>query len=209
MDEPISNLDAKLRERTRTEIRRLLKKFGITTLYVTHDQQEAVFMGDRIAVMRAGRVEQFGTFDELYYSPANLFEATLIGTPPMNILTVDHRAGRLSLAASPEIGWALPPDLAEKIPSGALRLGVRPEGWQVSVATGAGAPMTVTRIERLFTERAAFVNGQLGSASVNALVALDFRETPQVWLEPDWTQAAFFAADEETALHVPGAPNLF
>ncbi|MBA4399698.1 MAG: ABC transporter ATP-binding protein, partial [Anaerolinea sp.] len=89
MDEPISNLDAKLRERTRTEIKRLLKKFGITALYVTHDQQEAIFMGDRIAVMRAGQVVQFGTFDELYYSPVDLFVATLIGTPPMNVLPAE------------------------------------------------------------------------------------------------------------------------
>jgi ABC-type sugar transport system ATPase subunit len=209
MDEPISNLDAKLRERTRTEIRRLLKKFGITTLYVTHDQQEAVFMGDRIAVMRAGRVEQFGTFDELYYSPANLFVATLIGTPPMSVVPVSVSEGRIVRIGELEIGWALPAELAEKIPSGAMRLGVRPEGWQVSETPGAGVPMNVTRIERLFAERAAFANGQLGGASVNALVALDFRETAQVWLEPDWTQVAFFAADEENALHVPGAPNLF
>src|SRR5690606_34608061 len=72
MDEPICNLDAKLRETTRMEIKKLLRRFGITTAYVTHDQQEAVFMGDRIAVMRAGRLEQVGSFDELYYEPANL-----------------------------------------------------------------------------------------------------------------------------------------
>src|SRR5512139_1500828 len=93
MDEPISNLDAKLRERTRTEIKRLLKKFGITTIYVTHDQQEAIFIGDRIVVMRKGSMEQFGTFDELYYSPVSLFVATLIGTPPMSILPGEVKGG--------------------------------------------------------------------------------------------------------------------
>src|SRR5215217_8773922 len=71
MDEPISNLDAKLRERTRIEIKKMLRRFKVTTLYVTHDQQEAIFMGDRIVVMRKGKIEQIGTFDELYYTPVN------------------------------------------------------------------------------------------------------------------------------------------
>lgn len=209
MDEPISNLDAKLRERTRTEIRRLLKKFGITTLYVTHDQQEAIFMGDRIVVMRTGRVEQFGTFDELYYSPTNLFVATLIGTPPMSIVPVTVSEGRIKRVGELEIDWALPADLAEKIPAGAVRLGVRPESWQVSQTANTGAPLNVTRVERLFTERAAFANGQWGGALVNALVPLDFPDAPRVWLTPDWAQVCVFAAAEETALHVPGAPELF
>ncbi|MCB9134368.1 MAG: ABC transporter ATP-binding protein [Anaerolineales bacterium] len=210
MDEPISNLDAKLRERTRTEMRRLLKKFGITTLYVTHDQQEAIFMGDRIAVMRTGRVEQFGTFDDLYYSPANLFVATLIGTPPMSVIPITFANGQFTPAGdSAAPGWSAPFDLGEKLPNGKGRLGVRPEGWLVSQHPGQGIPMKVTRIERLYTERAAFANGYLGGALVNALVPLDFPETNQVSLEPDWTQVSLFDAVEETALHVPGAPELF
>lgn len=211
MDEPISNLDAKLRERTRTEIKRLLKKFGITTLYVTHDQQEAIFMGDRIVVMRLGRLEQFGTFDELYYTPANLFVATLIGTPPISIIPVVLSDGRLLLTgeADPQAAWSLPPDLAARLPAGALRLGIRPEAWQVSSQPGQGVPMKVFRVERLYTERAAFVNGQLTGASINALVTLDFPEVPHVFLQPDWAQVYFFAADAETTLHVPGVPELF
>src|SRR3954452_16785464 len=94
MDEPISNLDAKLRESTRIELKKLLRKFAITTLYVTHDQQEAIFMGDRIAVMRGGRIEQVGTFDELYSTPANLFVATFIGAPPMAVIPATIEAGR-------------------------------------------------------------------------------------------------------------------
>lgn len=209
MDEPISNLDAKLRERTRTEIKRLLKKFGITTIYVTHDQQEAIFMGDRIVVMRAGSVEQFGTFDDLYYSPANLFVATLIGTPPMSVLPGELIDGALWLAGA-STSLPLPADLASQLPQGRLRLGVRPEGWVVSQAPQDGIPMTVTRVERLFTERAAFAGGQIGEASVNALVALDFpADVRQVSLVPDWTQVCFFAADSEAALHTPGVPELF
>jgi len=84
-DEPLSNLDAKLRVKTRAEIKRLLRRFHCTCLYVTHDQSEAVAMGDRIAVMRAGRIEQVGTFGELYDWPATAFVAGFLGSPPMNI----------------------------------------------------------------------------------------------------------------------------
>ena len=208
MDEPISNLDAKLRERTRTEIRRLLKKFGITTLYVTHDQQEAIFMGDRIAVMRAGSLEQIGTFDELYYSPANLFVATLIGTPPISILPGELAHGTLRAAGQAEL--ALPEPLAGGLPQGSLRLGVRPEGWLVAREPESGSlAMNVTRIERLFTERAAFAHGDVDGAPVNALVPLDFPDAKMLYLRPDWERAYIFAADAETALHVPGVPELF
>ncbi len=207
MDEPISNLDAKLRERTRTEIKRLLKKFQITTIYVTHDQQEAIFMGDRIAVMRAGRIEQFGTFDDLYYSPANLFVASLIGTPPISILPAEVSGNRLQIAGT--LLLTLPPALAEKLPQGRLQLGLRPEAWSVQPEAGRGLTLPVTRIERLFTERAAFVYGQIAGHNVSALVPLDFPEVKQVSLEPDLERAYFFAAEGEAVLHTPGIPELF
>ena len=108
MDEPICNLDAKLRETTRLEMKKLLRKFAITALYVTHDQQEAVFMGDRIAVMRDGGIVQLGSFDDLYYSPANLFVAQFIGSPPIGDPVrhgrrspVGRRRGELVAAESP------------------------------------------------------------------------------------------------------------
>ena len=94
MDEPLSNLDAKLRGQMRAEIRSLQRQFETTTLYVTHDQIEAMTMGDRIAVLRKGLLQQLGTPDEVYQSPANLFVAEFIGSPPMNILTAAvKRAG--------------------------------------------------------------------------------------------------------------------
>ncbi len=207
MDEPISNLDAKLRERTRTEIKRLLKKFQITTIYVTHDQQEAIFMGDRIAVMRAGRIEQFGTFDDLYYSPANLFVASLIGTPPISILPAEVSGNTLQIAGT--LSLTLSPTLAEKLPQGRLRLGLRPEAWSVQPEAGQGLTLPVTRIERLFTERAAFVYGQIAANTISALVPLDFPEVKQVSLQPDLERAYFFAAEGETVLHTPGIPELF
>ena len=200
LDEPISNLDAKLRERTRTEIKRLLRRFRITTLYVTHDQQEAIFMGDRIAVMREGRVEQFGSFDDLYYSPANLFVATFIGSPPISLVPAEIREGVLALAgdgegrAPGEGGWPLPADIAEELPSGPVRLGVRPEGWRVATEEGEGVPMAVSHIERLYTERAAFAYGKLAGALVTALVPLDHPEVDVLRLTPDWERFYLFAA---------------
>jgi ABC-type sugar transport system ATPase subunit len=204
MDEPIVNLDAKLRERTRIEIKKLLRQFGITTLYVTHDQQEAIFIGDRIAVLRAGRIEQVGTFDELYYSPANLFVATFIGTPPMAIVPAVLAGGQLTIGAA---GWPLPAALAAELAPGPLRLGVRPEGWQLDAADGA--PLEVSRTERIPTERAAFVYGQLAGVGAVVLAPLDYQAQDVVRVTPAWEQALFFAADSETALHVPGVPELF
>ena len=86
LDEPLSNLDAKLRTMAREELRRFQKAIGITTIYVTHDQVEAMGMGDRIALMDHGRVRQIGTPDELYHDPADTFVATFVGSPPMNLI---------------------------------------------------------------------------------------------------------------------------
>lgn len=87
MDEPLSNLDAKLRDQTRAELKKLQERLGVTTIYVTHDQKEAMTLGTRIAVMKDGVLQQVGTPDEVYFQPANTFVATFIGTPPMNLLS--------------------------------------------------------------------------------------------------------------------------
>ncbi len=92
MDEPLSNLDAALRVQTRAEILKLQKRLGTTTIYVTHDQVEAMTMGDRIAVMRKGILQQIGTPEELYTRPANIFVATFIGSPSMNLLPAETLA---------------------------------------------------------------------------------------------------------------------
>ena len=86
MDEPLSNLDAKLRMQMRTEIKKLQKKIGITTIYITHDQIEAMSMADQIIVMNKGVIQQIGSPHEIYYQPTNLFVANFIGSPPMNFL---------------------------------------------------------------------------------------------------------------------------
>jgi ABC-type sugar transport system ATPase subunit len=115
MDEPLSNLDAKLRTEIRSEIRSLNKKLGITVVYVTHDQSEALSMSDTVVLMNAGRAEQMGTPKELYDMPATVFAASFIGTPPMNLLEADDVTLPECLTADVDV--ALPD----------LLVGVRPE----------------------------------------------------------------------------------
>ena len=110
---------------------------------------------------------------------------TLIGTPPMNVLSAEVQGQSLWIE---DVKMALPlaPKLVDKLPAGKLRLGVRPKGWLVNQAPAGCIPVAVTRVERLFTERAAFLGGQNGRLFVNALVVLDFPvEVKQVFLTPD------------------------
>ncbi len=131
MDEPLSNLDAKLRTQTRVELKRLHQRFGVTILYVTHDQTEAMTMGTRIVVMRDGFVQQVDTPEGIYRRPVNEFVATFVGTPAMNLLiaTVATR-GRAKVAKVENQDITLPSPLAqavEKLPNSNVRLGIRPE----------------------------------------------------------------------------------
>ncbi|MCY7284764.1 MAG: ABC transporter ATP-binding protein, partial [Cyanobacteria bacterium CAN_BIN43] len=153
MDEPLSNLDAKLRTETRTQIVNLQRKLGTTTIYVTHDQTEAMTMGDRIAVMNAGQIQQIARPLELYNQPANRFVAEFIGSPPMNFLpvqvkapaTLQHPQFRLTL---PGI-WEM--DLRHHVDR-ALLLGIRPEHLHVSVPAPKNIPIRVERVEALGSE---------------------------------------------------------
>ncbi|MER7557470.1 sn-glycerol-3-phosphate ABC transporter ATP-binding protein UgpC [Nocardioides sp. NPDC126508] len=124
-DEPLSNLDAKLRGQMRTEISRLQKRMGITTVYVTHDQVEAMTLGDRVAVLKRGVLQQLASPRELYDNPGNLFVAGFIGSPPMNFLPATVRGSKLELPFG-EI--ELPPAKAEKVAGKSLLIaGLRPE----------------------------------------------------------------------------------
>ena len=129
MDEPLSNIDAKLRVEMRAEIIKLQRRLGVTTFYVTHDQVEALSMGDRIVVMSKGHVQQIGTPKELYNTPANRFVAGFIGSPSMNfILTKVVEGG--TLTAGDNFKIVLPPPMATALETRGLRevwLGVRPE----------------------------------------------------------------------------------
>jgi ABC-type sugar transport system ATPase subunit len=204
MDEPICNLDAKLRESTRLELKKLLRNFAITSLYVTHDQQEAVFMGDRIAVMRGGRIEQLGTFDELYYTPANLYVARFIGAPPIGVMPAIIEDRRVSIG---EASWPLPDVLADELPPGSVQIGVRPEGWRLEAADGAILP--VRHIKRIPTERSSFIFGTLGGVNIVIAAPLDYPEREQIRVSPDWERVFVFAADSEETVRAPGVLELF
>jgi ABC-type sugar transport system ATPase subunit len=204
MDEPICNLDAKLRESTRIELKKLLRKFAVTTLYVTHDQQEAIFMGDRIAVMRDGEIIQIGSFDDLYYQAANLFVAQFIGSPPIGILpaTIDDHYVSVMNAR-----WALPDDIAQSAPPGRVRVGVRPEGWNLSAPDGV--TVSIRHIERNPTERASFLFGSIADTRFVIATGIDVPDVTEIRATPDWSQVYFFAADSEETLRAPGVPQLF
>ena len=127
-DEPLSNLDAKLRGQMRTEIARLQKKLGITTVYVTHDQTEAMTLGDRVAVMKRGILQQLATPRELYEQPVNLFVAGFIGSPPMNFLPATVENGQVTL---PFGTFPLPASKAKATEGkGLLMAGIRPEHFE-------------------------------------------------------------------------------
>ena len=130
MDEPLSNLDAKLRVQMRTEVSRIQQNLGTTTVYVTHDQTEAMTLGDRVAVMRAGVLQQVGSPMELYNSPKNLFVAGFIGSPAMNFMPATVEGDRVKL---PMAEVALPQSAREKVgrgDGGQLIAGVRPESFE-------------------------------------------------------------------------------
>src|SRR6187455_2420476 len=144
-DEPLSNLDAKLRGQMRTEISRLQRRLGITTVYVTHDQTEAMTLGDRVAVLKRGILQQLATPRELYGNPGNLFVAGFIGSPPMNFMpaTVEGTSVKLPFGTV-----QLPADKAEKAAGkGLLIAGIRPEHFEdasVVEKTGSGSTFTAT-----------------------------------------------------------------
>ncbi|MCW2989314.1 MAG: Glycerol-3-phosphate-transporting ATPase [Solirubrobacterales bacterium] len=132
MDEPLSNLDAKLRVQMRTEVARLQSQLQTTMVYVTHDQTEAMTLGDRVAVMRAGALQQVGTPAELYDTPRNLFVAGFIGSPSMNFMPAELSGGRLKLP----IGEVDAGDLAGAHGDGKVVAGLRPENFEDVAVVG-------------------------------------------------------------------------
>ncbi len=154
MDEPLSNLDAKMRVQTRTDIAKLQAELGVTTVYVTHDQVEAMTMGDRVAVMKDGEIQQVDTPLNLYDRPANLFVAGFIGSPQMNLLEgVADESGEVRLG-----GFLVPVDAsAGSRMRGRVTVGVRPESWRLVGPGEGGLPVQVTVVEELGSD--SFVYG--------------------------------------------------
>lgn len=140
-DEPLSNLDAHLRNQMRVEIRKLQQRLGVTAIYVTHDQTEATTMGDRIAILQSGKLQQIGSPSEVYKSPVNRFVAGFIGTPEMNFLPAKAKDGKLVLS-----GWEL---AAPGAVSGDFQVGVRPEQVKVAAVGSNGWKGRVELVENL------------------------------------------------------------
>lgn len=153
-DEPLSNLDAKLRVEMRTEIKLMHQRLKTTTVYVTHDQIEAMTLGDKVAVMKDGVIQQFGTPQQIYNDPANLFVASFIGSPPMNFIPVRlaREDGRLlALLDSGQARCELPLEGGSaELESREVILGIRPE--QIGLATGEGNGLPSLRAEVQITE---------------------------------------------------------
>ena len=146
LDEPLSNLDAKLRTQMRTEIAAVHRRLGITSIYVTHDQVEAMTLGQRIVVMRDGRLQQVGRPAEVYANPANLFVAGFLGTPSMNMLTGRVERGVMSAGA---LRLVVP-----GAPDGDVVVGIRPEGLNPAAPgeTGPSFEVVVSHVEALGNE---------------------------------------------------------
>ncbi len=160
MDEPLSNLDAKLRVQTRTQIASLQRSLGVTTVYVTHDQTEALTMGDRIAVLKDGLLQQVGTPRDMYETPANAFVAGFIGSPAMNLGTFNIEGDTATLGPATV---KLSPETLEAVTEadeGKIIIGFRPEALEPAVADAEGTiPIQVDLVEELGSD--AYIYGHL------------------------------------------------
>ena len=193
MDEPLSNLDAKLRVATRTQIAALQRRLGITTVYVTHDQVEAMTMGDRVAVLKDGLLQQVDTPRNLYDKPANAFVAGFIGSPAMNLLTAPVSGGKAQMG-----------DLNIDVPASAgssVIVGIRPEGW---APASTGFHVLVEVVEELGSD--AFVYGRPADSNVQFASSTD--EGAQVIVRWDPKNPPK-AGDTITVANVPNAVHLF
>jgi multiple sugar transport system ATP-binding protein len=194
LDEPLSNLDAKLRGQTRIELQKLHRDLETTFIYVTHDQVEAMTMGDRIAIMNAGILQQVGSPGEIYDHPANLFVAGFIGSPTMNFVpaTVDNGSAKAS-------GFSV--KLPKPIAATKGTLGFRPEAVTDRVTDEANSmQMKVDVVERLGSDQ--FLYGKVGSDAVTARVDPRMKVDPgdTVKLGLDTRTLHFFDAESELAL---------
>ncbi|MCK6212464.1 sn-glycerol-3-phosphate ABC transporter ATP-binding protein UgpC [Georgenia sp. EYE_87] len=188
MDEPLSNLDAKLRVQTRTQIASLQRRLGVTTVYVTHDQTEALTMGDRIAVLKDGVLQQVGTPREMYDTPANVFVAGFIGSPAMNLGDFQVRDGQAVLGSAHVPLTRTTLDALTEADNGKVILGFRPESLDRAPQGEGTIPVTVNLVEELGSD--AFVYGELagdremnehlgsGEDSDQIIVRIDPRDVP-------------------------------
>ena len=187
MDEPLSNLDAKLRVYMRAELKKLQKDLGITTIYVTHDQVEAMTMGDKVAIMNEGILQQFGSAIEIYFHPANVFVAGFIGTPPTNFFDCTLIREKPYVFDAGPFKYPVPEPLLKKAESwsSSLVLGVRPQDVLVHLKpSNSGVIKAVLEIDEPLGDRQV-LDLKVGDYLVKALVLPDFKADlgAELWLE--------------------------
>ncbi|ODR82496.1 sugar ABC transporter ATP-binding protein [Haladaptatus sp. W1] len=191
MDEPLSNLDAKLRSEMRTELQELQHDLDVTTMYVTHDQTEAMAMGDRIAVMNGGQLQQVGTAEEVYTSPANEFVANFIGSPSINLFTADvagatlHGPGGFERQLD-DSSWV---DGYDRV-----RVGIRPE--DISLVESGGNVAETSVVEPMGNEN--FLYATLGERELTARIESTLRPTPGQTIRFTFDEASLYLFDPET-----------
>ncbi|NJR25189.1 MAG: ATP-binding cassette domain-containing protein [Richelia sp. CSU_2_1] len=204
MDEPLSNLDAKLRAETRAQIVQLQRQLGTTTIYVTHDQTEAMTMGDRIAVMNAGQLQQVAAPLELYRNPANLFVAEFIGSPPMNFLQVQFTAPLL--ISHPQFRFTLPDVWARSLQQydgRSLILGIRPEHLSIHPPATKNLSVQVDVVEALGHETYLWVSlTDAPAIRMQVRVGPDrtVRVGEEIWLAISPEKIHLFDPDTELAI---------
>jgi ABC-type sugar transport system ATPase subunit len=147
-DEPFSNLDAALRIRMRAEIKELHQRLQVTSVFVTHDQEEAMSISDRVAIMRAGRIEQVGTPEEVYARPATTYVARFIGSPQMDIYqgTLERSGAGVAYRVG-EAAFPVPPSIGDRLPATPVDLGIRPEHVAVVGDGGDGVSVTIRVVQ--------------------------------------------------------------
>ena len=200
MDEPLSNLDAKLRTSTRQRIVELQRELGTTTVYVTHDQVEAMTMGDRIAVLNQGRLQQLGTPMELYTWPSNVFVAQFIGSPAMSLLPVTVGPNATLILGGKRVqveGEMVEPLLQRE--GQHLTAGLRPEHWHLAPATNRNLQAEVSHCERLGNEQILTCRLLDGDQliQVRSSAEINISAGDAINLDPDPTGWRLFEADGE------------
>ena len=183
MDEPLSNLDAKLRVQTRTQIASLQRRLGVTTVYVTHDQVEAMTMGDRVAVLKDGLLQQVDSPRELYERPANVFVAGFIGSPAMNLLTSKIVTGGVQFG---NMTLKVPANVLAKTKAKQMTVGVRPE--DLVVTKNEGVQVTVSIIEELGADAFLYGSATVEGKEVDFIARVgsksSLRSGDKVYLKP-------------------------
>lgn len=212
MDEPLSNLDAKLRVSTRAQILQLQRRLGTTTLYVTHDQTEAMTMGDRVCVLKKGILQQVDTPANLYDNPGNTFVASFIGSPSMTLIeNVPFIDGHVVGGKGHAMDYYIPRDLAAKVQSERVIVGVRPENWEIvgvnQPGEHYGLPVEVDIVEHLGSDLYVYGHRQESADDVIAVrgdritvkvprgISVDHGDT--IYLRPLEGGVVFFDPDTE------------